>query len=187
MAGDVRIVPARPDDEGRVGRPADRPRLPGARSGGRGLQRRGAVTLTTPILQFSLSRLDTSAHTESVQRYCYFLGDKPIGPQPYGPACAAPAEDSPVVLDSAGGSTFLLSDEAVGPQSLYGWNASLTTSRTGEPTKADIASGVNYTTAGVVTSGDYTQYWLSLNGAPQAAAPAKPAAGPGPQHTALRL
>lgn len=98
---------------------------------------------------------------------------------PRGPSltarCAAPAEDSPVVSDSAGGSTFLLSDEGVGAQSFYGWNASLTTSRTGEPVKADIASGVNYTTAGIVTSGDYTQYWLSLDGAPTAPAKAAPA------------
>lgn len=122
----------------------------------------GAVTLTTPVLKFSLSRLDTSAHTESVQRSCYFLGDKPTGPLPYGPTCAAPGEDDPAVFD--GGSTFLLSDEGVGPQSFYGWNAALTTSRTGKPIKTELASGVNYTTAGVVTSGDYSQYWLSLNG-----------------------
>jgi len=138
----------------------------------------GAVSLTSPILQFSLSRLDTSAHTESVMRYCYFLGDKPAGPQPYGPACAAPSEDSPVVLDSAGGSSFLISDEGVGPQSFYGFNSSLTTSRTGEPVKADIAAGVSYTTAGVVTGGDYSQYWLSLDGVSAAAltkaAPAEP-------------
>lgn len=133
----------------------------------------GAVTLTTPVLQFSLSRLDTSAHTESVQRYCYFLGDKPTGPQPYGPACAAPGEDDPVVFD--GGSTFLISDEGVGPQSFYGFNSSLTTSGTGEPIKADVGAGVSYTTAGVVTGGDYTQYWLSLNGAPTAPAKAAPA------------
>jgi hypothetical protein len=137
--------------------------------------------LTTPVLQFSLSRLDTSAHTESIQRYCYFLGDKPTGPQPYGPACAAPAENAPVVFD--GGSTFLISDEGVGPQSFYGFSSSLTTSGTGEPIKADISAGVNYTTAGVVTGGDYTQYWLSLNGAPTApakAAPAQPMPTPNP-------
>jgi hypothetical protein len=121
----------------------------------------GATTLTTPILQFSMNRLDTAAHTESVQRYCYYFG-KPTGPQPYGPACVAPAEDDPVVFDP-GGFIFVRSAEGIGPQSFYGWNASLTTSRTGDPIKATIASGVSYTTAGVVTQGDYSQFWLSLD------------------------
>lgn len=139
----------------------------------------GAVTLTTPVLQFSLSRLDTSAHTESVQQYCYFLGDKPTGPQPYGPPCAAPGDDRPVLF--APSSIFVISDEGVGPQSFYGFSSSLTTDISGDPVKADIAFGTNYTTAGVVTSGDYTQYWLSLDAAPKAAAPTKPAAGPASQ------
>jgi hypothetical protein len=134
----------------------------------------GAVTLTTPVLQFSLNRLDTSVHTESVTRYCYYLGDKPTGPQAYGPACAAPAEGAPVIFDPSP-STFIISAEGVGPQSFYGWNASLTTSTSGEPIRADIANGVNFTTAGTVTSGDYTQYWLSLDGAPAAPTGAAPA------------
>lgn len=135
----------------------------------------GAVTLTTPVLQLDLHRLDTSVHTESVQRSCFYLGAKPTGPLAYGPACVAPGEDNRLILDSAGGSTFLRSDEGVGPQSLYGFSASLTTSRTGEPIRADIAAGINFTTAGVVTSGDYTQYWLSLDGIPVAAPPRAPA------------
>lgn len=120
----------------------------------------GAVTLTTPVLQFSLARLDTAAHTESVQRYCHYYG-KPKGPQPYGPTCAALAEEAPVVV--GGGSVFVRSAEGVGPQSFYGWSASLTTSRTRSPIRADLASGISYTTGGVVTSGDYTQFWLSLD------------------------
>lgn len=132
----------------------------GVHSGG------GAVTLTTPVLQFSLARLDTSVHTETVKRSCHYFG-KPAGPQPYGPACAAPAEGSPVVI--GGGSAFLISAEGVGSQSFYGWSASLTTSRTGKPIRADLASGVSYTTAGTVSGGDYAQYWLSLDPAPKPA------------------
>jgi hypothetical protein len=141
----------------------------------------GAVTLTTPVLQFSMSRLDTAAHTETLKRYCYYFG-KPTGPQPYGPTCAAPAETAPIVI--GGGSAFVISAEGVGPQSFYGWNASLTTSRSGEPINADIASGISYASAGVVTGGDYTQFWLSLDAPaarPAASRPQQaPAVGPAP-------
>lgn len=126
----------------------------------------GAVTLTTPVLQFSLSRLDTDVHTETVKRHCYYFG-KPSGPQPYGPACAAPAETDPVVV--GGGSIWIISAEGLG-QSFYGWNASLTTSRgTDEAVEADLAAGVSYTSGGLVTGGDYAQYWLSLDGKESAA------------------
>lgn len=131
----------------------------------------GAATLTTPVLQFGLNTLDTDAHTETVQRYCFYVGTKPMGPQAYGPACVAPAEDGGVAF-APGGTTFLISDEGVGQASYYGFSASLTTSRgTEEPVEADLATGTNFTSGGLVTGGDYSQFWISLNPAAATAAP----------------
>lgn len=133
----------------------------------------GAVTLTTPVVQFSLNRFDTSVHTETVLRYCFYLGGKPSGPQPYGPACTAPGENHAVVFDP-GGETFIVSDEGVGDASFYGYSGSLTTSGgTEEAVEADLAAGLSLTSGAAVTATDYTQFWLSLS---PAAAPA-PAAG----------
>lgn len=136
----------------------------------------GAVSLTTPVVQFSLNRFDTSVHTETVLRYCFYAGSQPTGPQPYGPACAAPAENDAVAFDP-GGETFIVSDEGVDQASFYGFSGSLTTTGgTEEVVDAELAAGLSLTSGGAVTSSDYTQFWLSLAPAAAAAAPAAPPA-----------
>jgi hypothetical protein len=159
-SGVSRLTPTNRSDSVVQGRPLDvlvPGPVGGVYSGG------GAATMTTPVLQFGLNTLDTDVHTETVQRYCFYIGTKPTGPQAYGPGCVAPGENDSVAF-APGGTTFLISDEGVGQASYYGFSASLTTSRgSEEPVEADLATGTSFTSGGLVTGGDYSQFWLSLN------------------------
>lgn len=134
------------------------------------------VKMTTPFVQFFINKLDAEVHTETVNRSCLYIGQRPSGPMPYGPTCASITQQGAAF---GNGIVFPVSDENLSGGAYYFWGGIAIRVRDGaDEVTQDYGGGFSVTTASVVRATDYSQVWLELDAPPSRAAPARPAAAP---------
>lgn len=121
----------------------------------------GAVRVRAPFLQFEVSAVRVAAHTESVSRNCLYLGRRPSGPDPYGPACASVGDGGRVALGS--GFVFVHSAEFVGDGTFVQYGGLSATAPPDQVLETDVAAGFSFTGGAVVTAADHAQVWLPLH------------------------